>query len=175
MNKNFTTNDLTRISLVAACYTVLTLILSPLSFGLGVRISEGLNFLAIYDKRYIIGVTLGVFISNRFSPFGGWDMIFGSLTSFIFLHLACFLIDKIIPLLPYDKFKRLNPLLVKYLIIGLMMTISMVNIALLAVFLGSPKESFIVLLLSMMMSEILSLILGGWIIYWVSKYINLTN
>ncbi|MGF3066476.1 QueT transporter family protein [Facklamia sp. P12945] len=172
MKKKYTTNDLTRIALVAACYIVLTLIISPLSFGLGIRISEGLNFLALYNKRYILGVTLGVFIVNYFS-YGIWDMIIGSLTSFIFLHLACSIIEKLFPLIDSKKDEINKSLFFKYLIIGLSMTISMVNIALLVVFLGAPWETFITRLVSMMVSEGLSLLAGGIIIYFISERIDL--
>ncbi|MCR8969873.1 QueT transporter family protein [Facklamia sp. 7083-14-GEN3] len=173
MEKKYTTNDLTRIALIAAFYIVLTLIISPLSFGLGIRISEGLNFLALYNKRYILGVTLGVFIVNYFSTYGIWDMVIGSLTSFIFLHLACYIIEKLFPSITNKKDEINKLLFFKYLIIGLSMTISMVNIALLVVFLGAPWESFMTLLLGMMVSEGLSLLVGGIIIYLISERIDL--
>lgn len=64
---------------IAALYIVLTLAFAPLSFGpLQFRLSEGLNFLALYNKRYVYAMTVGVFIVNYFA-FGMWDMIIGSL------------------------------------------------------------------------------------------------
>lgn len=66
-------------AMVAAVYTVLTLMIAPLSFGLvQVRFSEMLMLLAFIDKRYAPGLILGCFIANCFSPFGVMDIVFGT-------------------------------------------------------------------------------------------------
>ena len=66
-------------ALVAAIYTVLTLAIAPLSFGMvQVRFSEMLVLLAFIDRRYAPGLILGCFIANCFSPFGIMDVVFGT-------------------------------------------------------------------------------------------------
>ena len=73
------TKLLVMTALVAAIYTVLTLAIAPLSFGLvQVRFSEMLMLLAFVDRRYAPGLILGCFIANCFSPFGMMDVVFGT-------------------------------------------------------------------------------------------------
>jgi uncharacterized membrane protein len=82
MNK--TTRYITRISVVAALYFVLTAILYPISFGqLQIRVAEALTLLPFIFPEAVIGVTIGCFFANLLSPFGVIDMIFG--TSFTFI------------------------------------------------------------------------------------------
>lgn len=76
----------TKQAILAALYVVLTLLFSPLSFGpLQFRVSELLMFFILIDKRYIVGLTLGVFIANLFSPLGMVDLFFGTLATAIAL------------------------------------------------------------------------------------------
>lgn len=78
------TKKLVRGAVVAAIYTVLTLMLpayGPLQF----RLSEVMTLLAYFDPFYVIPLTLGCAIANIGSPFGIIDVIFGSLASFLAL------------------------------------------------------------------------------------------
>ncbi len=65
--------SLAKTAIVAAIYVVMTLMLSPLSFGIvQVRFSEMLNYTALFNRRYVWAVTLGVFfgqfsLTNRHS------------------------------------------------------------------------------------------------------------
>lgn len=78
MNHNRIQN-LTRSAVVAAIYIILTLSIAPISYGpVQFRVSEILNLLAFFNPMYIIAVTLGCFISNLFSPFGLFDVVFGT-------------------------------------------------------------------------------------------------
>lgn len=84
--KNLSVNDLVRVSVVAAIYSVLTLSVAPFAYGpVQFRIAEVLNLLAYFNPIYILAVTLGVFISNIFSPLGIYDMFFGTLHTLIAL------------------------------------------------------------------------------------------
>lgn len=66
------TRDITRISVIAALYVVLTIAVSPLAYGvLQFRISELLKPLALHGKKYVIALTLGLILANLFSPFLG--------------------------------------------------------------------------------------------------------
>ena len=80
MEKNkVSTQLLVATAMIAAIYTVLTLAIAPLSFGLvQVRFSEMLMLLAFIDRKYAPGLILGCFIANCFSPFGILDIVFGT-------------------------------------------------------------------------------------------------
>ena len=61
---------MTQIALVAAIYVALTITppLNAISYGAyQFRISEMMNFMAFYHRKYIIGVTLGCMIANLVS------------------------------------------------------------------------------------------------------------
>lgn len=61
-------------ALIAALYAVLTIVLSPISFGpLQFRASNLLVGLMFYDIDYCFGLALGVFLGNLASPFGPLD------------------------------------------------------------------------------------------------------
>lgn len=84
--------DLVDIAIVTALYVGLTLATYPLSYGnIQFRISECLVLLTYFNKKYGIGVTLGVLIANFFNPqFAVVDMIFGTLSTAIACILICF-------------------------------------------------------------------------------------
>lgn len=83
MNKNLT-KRIVVTGVIAAIYTILTIILAPISYGpIQFRISEVMVLLAFVDPIYIIGLTLGCFISNILGGFGILDIIFGTLATFM--------------------------------------------------------------------------------------------
>ncbi len=72
------------VGVVAALYTVLTMVLAPISFGaVQFRISEVMVLLAFVNPVYIIGLTVGCAISNLLGGFGPIDIIFGSLATLL--------------------------------------------------------------------------------------------
>ena len=84
MSKNeiFTTHNLVRLALVAGLYVAMTLAIEPLAYGpIQLRVSELLVLLCFYRKDYSVALTLGCFIANLFSPFGLYDIIFGTLAT----------------------------------------------------------------------------------------------
>ncbi|MBP5407564.1 MAG: QueT transporter family protein [Bacilli bacterium] len=87
MKKRFTIEMIARQAIVAALYAVLTVI-NPLSYGnIQFRIAEILVFLCFYRHDYIIGLTLGCFIANLFSPMLVWDITLGVGATVIALFL----------------------------------------------------------------------------------------
>ncbi|MCH4164240.1 MAG: QueT transporter family protein [Lentilactobacillus diolivorans] len=71
--------DLTKAAVVAALYVVVTMVFAATSFGpIQFRFSEGLNNLVPFNKRYILAVTLGCFISNMISSLGPLDLVIGT-------------------------------------------------------------------------------------------------
>ncbi|HGN3482686.1 TPA: QueT transporter family protein [Streptococcus pyogenes] len=91
-----TVHDYVHIGLVAALYVVLTITppLNAISYGMyQFRISEMMNFLAFYHRKYIIAVTLGCMIANFYS-FGLIDVFVGGGSTLIFVTLGVILFSK---------------------------------------------------------------------------------
>ena len=93
MNKKKTTKEIlgiiVRQAIVAGLYVALTLLNFNFSYGnIQFRIAEVLVFLCFFKKDYIIGLTLGCFIANLFSPMLLYDISFGTLATL----LSCILI-----------------------------------------------------------------------------------
>lgn len=66
------TKVLTRVAMIAAVYTVVSLVLAPLSYGtIQIRIAEALTILPLIYKPSIWGVTLGCFLTNLIGAFTG--------------------------------------------------------------------------------------------------------
>lgn len=84
MKSYFTTKILVKTALIAAVYTVVTLIFAPISYGqIQFRISEILVLLAFIDHLYIPGLVLGCLISNFASPIGPIDTLVGTTATLI--------------------------------------------------------------------------------------------
>ena len=65
-------------AIIATIYVVLTLSLAFISYGaVQFRVAEMLNYLIVFNKKYIPGIVGGVVISNLWSPMIQYDMIFG--------------------------------------------------------------------------------------------------
>jgi len=66
-------------AIIGALYTGITILIVPFAFGaIQFRLSEMLNHLVVFDKKYAYGVTAGVVLTNMIlSPFGVYDWIFG--------------------------------------------------------------------------------------------------
>lgn len=78
--------DLVLYASVAAIYIVLTMLLGGLSFGpIQFRIAEALVLLCFFNKKYFYPLTLACLISNFMSPFGIYDVIFGTTATIISL------------------------------------------------------------------------------------------
>lgn len=75
---------LTRQSVVAALYVVLTVALAPFGYGpIQFRLSEVLAILPFFNAEYVIGVSVGCFIANMYSTVGAVDMVVGTFHTFI--------------------------------------------------------------------------------------------
>lgn len=81
-NEIFNTVNLVRLALVAAVYAVMTVLIAPVGYGaIQCRLTEALVLLCFYRKDYCVSMILGCFIANLFSPFGLYDIIFGTLAT----------------------------------------------------------------------------------------------
>lgn len=82
----FDEKDIVQNGLLAALYVVITYLLAPISFNaIQFRLSEILVLICFFDKKKIVGLTLGCLISNLVSPLGLMDIGFGTLATL----LAC--------------------------------------------------------------------------------------
>lgn len=78
------TKRISRLAIIASLYAALTIVFSFISYGeFQVRLSEILILLCFFNKDYILSVTIGCLIANIFSPFGIYDVIFGTLATLI--------------------------------------------------------------------------------------------
>lgn len=95
MNKQRKTLKLLAVnSAIAAVYFVLTVLLEPFSYGqIQFRLSEILMVLVFINFKVSPGIVLGCFTANLFSPFGVWDIVFGTLATVVCLGLI-FLLKK---------------------------------------------------------------------------------
>lgn len=92
MNQKQSINLLMINAMIAAVYAVLTLALSPLSYGeIQCRLSEIIVFLAFYNRKYVPGLVIGCLIANLFSPMGLLDIIFGTMSTIF----VCFAMNKL--------------------------------------------------------------------------------
>ena len=66
-----------------------------------------MNFLAFYNKKYLIGVTLGCMIANLFS-FGWIDVFVGGGSTFVFLGLGLILFGRFKNKFLFDGLIRLT-------------------------------------------------------------------
>ncbi len=94
MAKNKTTGEkmkkstlyITRSALIAAVYVVLTMISASVGMHNNViqlRFSEMLCILPVFFPEAVLGLTVGCFISNLISACALWDIIFGTIATFI--------------------------------------------------------------------------------------------
>lgn len=79
--------------IIAALYIAVTMLVAPFGFTeIQFRVSEMFNHLVAFNPRYMLGVVLGVFIANLFSPLGLYDLVFGvghSLITLTIFVLIC--------------------------------------------------------------------------------------
>ena len=168
--KKLTVRDLADIAIVAAIYVVLTITppLNAISYGaFQFRISEMMNFLAFYNPKYIIGVTLGCMIANFFS-FGIIDVVVGGGSTLVFLSLGVWLFSK------YSKDYLFNGLIRKdHFFFSILFSISMVTIA--AELHIVAEAPFFFTWFTTGIGEFASLIVGAIIIGKIGQRIDLTR
>lgn len=82
--KHWSTFDLARQTMIAAIYAVLVYVFSFASFGLvQFRVAEVLMIFVFFDKKSIIGLTLGCFVSSLIYGADITDIIFGSFATML--------------------------------------------------------------------------------------------
>lgn len=158
----WTTTETAKMALVTSLYVVITVFLAVISFGaVQIRLSEMFNYLALYNKRYIWAVTLGVAIANLASPNGLIDVVVGSICTFFVL------------LFNQWCTKRIKHMKNKMIVTALVFAVSMFTVAgQLTILYQAP---FFYNWLVIGLGELVSMTVGGFIIYFVGKRIDLTK
>ncbi|NLM97903.1 MAG: QueT transporter family protein [Halanaerobiaceae bacterium] len=82
---NYSIKEISKLAIIAATYTVVTVILAPISYGsIQVRLSEALTLLPFYlGTPAAISLWLGCMLANYLGGTGIIDIIFGSLLTLI--------------------------------------------------------------------------------------------
>ena len=167
--KHFTIRDFAQVALVAALYIVLTVTppLNAISYGAyQFRISEMLAFMAFYNRKYIVGLTLGCMIANLYS-FGLIDVFVGGSQTFVFLTLGVNLFDR------YKDQYLFNGLFNKaFFYFSLLFSASMFPIALELYYVGGSP--FLMTWFTSAVGELASLLIGAIIMDKLGKRIDLT-
>lgn len=77
-------------AIIAALYAVITISTSSFSFGpIQIRLAEALMLLVFFKRDYVFGLTIGCFIANLVSPYGIWDITFGTSATLIACLIMC--------------------------------------------------------------------------------------
>lgn len=80
----FSVKFVARAAIIAACYTALTLLLAPISYGMvQLRVAEALTLLPVLLPEAIPGLFAGCLLANLLGAATLWDVIFGSLATLI--------------------------------------------------------------------------------------------
>lgn len=123
MKTTNTIRTLTTAALIAAMYTVLTVCLAPLSYGLvQCRLSEALTILAAFTPAAIPGLTIGCVVSNLIglssgaNIAGALDVLLGPLATGIAAWLTWLMRDRHVGGLPL--WSTLPPVVLNALVIG---------------------------------------------------------
>ncbi|MFI2129271.1 QueT transporter family protein [Lysinibacillus fusiformis] len=155
-------SELTKTALVAALYVAVTVLLSVISFGaVQLRLSEMFNYLALYNKRYVVAVTLGVILANFMSPTWIVDVPIGGIATFLVL-LLCRSITK-----------HIANDVGKMVVTALIFAVSMFTVAgQLTILYDLP---FWATWFTVGIGELLSMTVGGLTIYLLNKKIDLSK
>lgn len=118
------TKTFTKVAMIAAVYTVVSLVLAPISYGnIQVRIAEALTLLPLIYEPGIWGVTLGCFLTNLFgvmlgvNPTGMIDAVVGTLATFLAAVCTYKLRNKCIK--GYPVWAMLMPVVFNFFFVGI--------------------------------------------------------
>lgn len=86
MNKKISLQRLCIGSVIAAAYTVLTYLSGALGLAYGAiqfRLSEALCILPLFSGWSVVGLAVGCVLGNLASPFGFYDILFGTAATLV--------------------------------------------------------------------------------------------
>ncbi|WP_141550948.1 QueT transporter family protein, partial [Bacillus sp. AFS041924] len=144
----------------AALYLAVTHFISPFGFtNIQFRVSEMFNHLVVFNKKYIYGIVLGVFLANLiYSPMKGYDLIFGVGQTILSL------------LITIATAKFIKGIITRMIINTIVFSLSMFLIAIeLKLALGFP---FLMTYLTTAIGEFIVMIVGIPIMYYLNKRVK---
>lgn len=155
-------SELTKIAIISSLYVIVTISLAPISFGaIQFRLSEMFNFLALYHKRYVIAITFGVVIANFMSPTWFLDVPIGSISTFLVLIFCRYVT------------RQMKNDILKIVTTAIIFAVSMFTVAAqLTLLFDLP---FFYTWLTVGIGELLSMTIGGIMIYWLAKRVDFTK
>lgn len=119
---------LVQAALIAALYTVYTVLIQPAGFGaVQFRVSEAFTILPVFTPAAIPGLAIGCLVSNLFglmggaNPGGAWDLLFGTLATLVAACLTYALRRPRIRGLPV--WATLPPVLINAVVVGIELTL----------------------------------------------------
>ena len=119
------------------------------------------NYLSLYNKRYIVAVTAGVALANIASPLGLIDVVVGSVSTLLVL------------LINYKITSRIKNMKIKIAVTACVFAFSMFTVAgQLTILYQLP---FFLNWWVIALGELASMIVGGIIIYWIGKKVDLSK
>ena len=153
--------QLTRAGVTAALYALITVAISPLSYGpFQIRFSEALCILPLLFPECAVGLTVGCFIANFFGGYGAIDIVLGT-TATLIGAVGTLLAGKFIKTVPLKLIVGiLCPVIANALLIPIIFLVST----------DSP-ESYFVYMLSIGWPELLSVGVLGTPLYFAVKRI----
>lgn len=163
-NKNYSQiQSIAKGGILTALYVAFTMLIAPLAYGpLQFRISEMFNHLVDFNKRYIWALTLGCLITNLQSPLGPIDMIVGTFGTLISGALI-WLINKHVDDL---KYKLMVSTIIPTFVGMLPIAIELHYV---------QHLPFLVTYGTSMCGEFISCLVGAFLVYRLSKHIDLTK
>ena len=106
---------MTRAAIIAALYTVITLLLAPISFGpIQLRVSEALTLLPVFFAEAVPGLFIGCFLANLIGGYGLIDAVVGGSATLVAALLTYVLRRN-------RKIAALPPVLINAVVIGLLL------------------------------------------------------
>lgn len=185
MQKNLTTtngrqaHNITLIAVVAAIYAAITFVIQPIAFGpVQLRASEGLNHLAAWNKRYVVALGIGVFIANLVSPLGWIDWIFGTLGTVIMTGITYLVTRRVANAILKIVLSSVVVATIGMAILAAEFTFAF-NIGASGAFPSGAKggvmSQWLAYYVSLVPGEVASLIIGGIVIFALSKIVDLSK
>lgn len=160
------TKTMATSGVIAALYVAVSILIAPFGFThIQFRVSEIFNHLVVFNKKYIFGIVAGVFITNLLLSPIAVDVIFGVLHSIIALSITIF------------SAKFIKGHVKRMFFNTIVFTLTMIIIAFqISVFADIPEADglpFLLIYLTLMISEFLVMTVGIPIMAALNKRLNL--
>lgn len=137
-------------AIIGSLYIVITFAIAPLGFGaIQLRLSEMLNHLVVFNKKYAYGLGVGVILANvLLSPFGIIDWILGGGHTVVSLIVYMLLTRKM------TSIKK------KMIVNTVIFSVFSFIIAFLLIISGATEEAFWITYLTLFISQFITMAIG---------------